>query len=230
MSTHGAINKDGQSSSVNLSNLPDECPICHNKGTLTPVSLFHNSNQLKTERELEIVFRCPNSRCHDVFIGYYKRNATTGHFGLSRTTPKELESKNFSEIISNISPDFVSIFNQAKEAEDRGLDKICGVGYRKALEFLIKDFLISKTTEQKLVEAIKDEFLGVTISKRIENTKIKEIAKRATWLGNDETHYTKKWDGKDLNDLKLTVDLTVHWIEAELLTEKILSEMPESSK
>ncbi|OGG66133.1 hypothetical protein A3I99_00990 [Candidatus Kaiserbacteria bacterium RIFCSPLOWO2_02_FULL_45_11b] len=230
MSNHGATNKEGKPTSVNISGLPDECPICHNKGTFSPISLFHNSNRPDSERELEVIFRCPNSKCHDCFIGYYKINRHTGHFDLLKTAPKQIKSKDFSDIITLLSPEFVSIYNQAKSAEDSGLDKICGVGYRKALEFLLKDFLISKTSDEGEQEAIKNEFLGTTISKRIDSTKIKEIAKRATWLGNDETHYTKKWDGKDLTDLKLTLELTVHWIEAELLTEKILNEMPEAQK
>lgn len=48
----------------------------------------------------------------------------------------------FSDIINEISPGFVKIYNQAHEAEIRLLDDIVGGGYRKALEFLIKDICI----------------------------------------------------------------------------------------
>ena len=225
MSHYVATNNENQTVGVNIDTLPDECPICHNKGTFPPVSFFLNS-RADSDNVLQALFRCPNSKCHNLFIGYYQSLAN-GHYRFSRTAPKELESNTFTELISALSTEFVSIYNQAKEAEDRGLEKICGVGYRKALEFLIKDFLIAKTSDETTKTAIKNEFLGASISKRIENTKIKEIAKRAAWLGNDETHYTKKWESKDLNDLKQTIELTVHWIEAELLTEKILAEMPE---
>ena len=69
--------------------------------------------------------------------------------------------------------------------------------------------------------------LGKCINEHIENQKLKDIAKRATWLGNDETHYVRKWQGKNITDLKLLIDLTVHWIETEILTEKLIAEMPE---
>ena len=54
---------------------------------------------------------------------------------------------------------------------------------------------------------------------------MKECAKRAAWLGNDETHYTRKWEDKDVKDLKLLVHLTVNWIDNVLLTQKYISEM-----
>lgn len=41
----------------------------------------------------------------------------------------------FSEMISRISPEFVDIYNQALYAEQNNLNKIAGLGYRKALEF-----------------------------------------------------------------------------------------------
>jgi hypothetical protein len=53
------------------------------------------------------------------------------------------------------------------------------------------------------------------------------VAKRAVWIGNDETHYIKKWNNKDLTDLKILIDLTLHWIEMESLTETYYVEMPE---
>ena len=36
---------------------------------------------------------------------------------------------------------FLTIYNQSLSAEDNNLDQIAGIGYRKALEFLIKDYL-----------------------------------------------------------------------------------------
>lgn len=53
------------------------------------------------------------------------------------------------------------------------------------------------------------------------------MASRAVWLGNDETHYTRKWEDKDINDLKSIIELTLHWIESEIRTQKLLEDMPE---
>ena len=66
------------------------------------------------------------------------------------------------------------------------------------------------------------------INDYVDNSKIKTVSKRAVWLGNDETHYVRKWEGKNLHDLKTLIDLTLHWIEMEKLTESFEAEMPET--
>lgn len=54
---------------------------------------------------------------------------------------------------------------------------------------------------------------------------IKEMAKRAVWLGNDETHYVRKWEDKDIQDLKNLIDLTVYFISMTLKAKKYREEM-----
>lgn len=66
------------------------------------------------------------------------------------------------------------------------------------------------------------------INKHIGDTNIKNVAKRAVWLGNDETHYIRVWEDKDLSFLKQLIDLTIHWIEAEELTKTMMEEMPDN--
>ena len=63
------------------------------------------------------------------------------------------------------------------------------------------------------------------IKQYVDDDKIKECAELATWLGNDEAHYMRKWVDKDLGDLKILVDLTLHWIQSVKLTEKYKSDM-----
>ena len=133
--------------------------------------------------------------------------------------------RSFSEIIKNTSNEFCDIYNQALASESQGHLKICGVGYRKALEFLLKDYLIGLHPDK--TEEIKTKFLGKCIEEYISNANIKTVAKRAAWLGNDETHYVRIWEGKDLQDLKKLIDLTVNWIEMEQLTADVMKEMPE---
>jgi hypothetical protein len=38
-------------------------------------------------------------------------------------------------------------------------------------------------------------------------------------LGNDELHYVRKWENKDINDLKKLIDATLHYISLEKLKE-----------
>jgi hypothetical protein len=226
--THQATTEAGSQTTVVISDVPDECPQCHNKGTFSALVCYQNSQATEPEKQLEIIYRCPNSKCHEVFIGYYK-HINGNVYSLDHTEPSKYVEREFTETIKGISSEFPTIYNQALKAEDDGLDQICGPGYRKALEFLIKDYLLSKATEAADKETIKAEQLGMSISVRIQDANIKGVAKRAVWLGNDETHYIRKWEQKDLQDLKNLIDLTVHWMEAEALTTQLLKDMPDGN-
>jgi hypothetical protein len=109
------------------------------------------------------------------------------------------------------------------EAESAGFDQLVGIGLRKALEFLIKDYCAAENSSADA--AIRSSTLASCISQFISDPNIKECAKRAVWLGNDETHYVRKWETKDINDLKLLVKLTVNWIDNVLLTKKYIADM-----
>jgi hypothetical protein len=56
------------------------------------------------------------------------------------------------------------------------------------------------------------------------------MAQRAVWLGNDETHYERRWEDKDIDDLKRLITLTVNWIHNDLLTEAVIADMPAGKK
>ena len=124
-----------------------------------------------------------------------------------------------------MSPDFVTIFAEAERAEMLGLKLICGPGYRKALEFLVKDYVIRSHPDK--AEEIKRLNLAKCIDEYVTDDKVKKVAARAVWLGNDETHYLRKWEEKDVKDLKGLIRLTLHWIEMDELTKQALEEMPE---
>jgi predicted PilT family ATPase len=93
------------------------------------------------------------------------------------------------------------------------------------LEFLIKDYSIEKNPEDS--EKIEKVLLAKVIEKYVDDVRIKTVSKRAVWIGNDETHYIRKWEGKNLEDLKKLIDLTIHWIEMETLTSSFAIDMPE---
>jgi hypothetical protein len=132
------------------------------------------------------------------------------------------------DTVKEISKSFCNIYEEAHKAEEFGLSQICGVDYRKPLEFLIKDYVIrNHPADKAAIEAI---MLGQCIENYITDPRIKEVAKRATWLGNDETHYQRRWLDKDLTDLKTMISLVLHWVETEHLTEEALKSMPPPSK
>ena len=178
--------------------------------------------------EVETVLRCPSNECGRLFIARYKSVRTPQGlllFELAELFPITMETTEHSDVIKALSPDFVAIFKQAESADKNHLDLICGPGYRKALEFLIKDYVIRAHPDK--ADEIKKLNLAKCIADHVADGKVKQVAARAVWLGNDETHYLRKWEEKDLNDLKMLISLTLHWIEMEELTKKVMADMPE---
>lgn len=212
---------------VELNTLPDFCPICNHAAQLIFINGFASrSRSVIGAREcMQTVVQCPRNDCKRYSIAYYSTlSSTMRNFKYEYSLPKFNQPRCFSDSISEMSPEFISIYNQALDAESKGLDKITGVGFRKALEFLIKDYLIKNNPERE--EDIKIKSLGNCIQDDVKDKNIKSVSKRAVWLGNDETHYIRKWDGKDVNDLKMLIDLTLYWIDSEELTLKLEQDMP----
>lgn len=197
---------------------PDFCPIC-NKSIYLDKNLCYSENN---SRILDLVFLCPNSDCQSIFIAHY-HNTDSG-LKIHSFSPRIVEIKSISEIIKGISPKFFQIFSEAEKANQLGFEQISGPGYRKALEFLIKDYAISFSSEEEC-EKIKKSFVGDVVKKFIKDPRIQSIAEVALWLGNDETHYLKIWQDKDISDFKLLIDLTIHWIEIEVLSNDYLKQM-----
>lgn len=207
---------------IEIENTSIKCPHCHVQ--IIPQYLY----ALNVEAlECHVFSQCTNPECKQTFISRFclcrgDRNLT---FAGIKSNSK-LDYIKFSPIIETLSPVFCEIYNQAYKAQQLELTQICGPGYRKALEFLIKDYIMSKLNESQR-SSIKKKLLAQCINDNIENPQIQEVAKRATWLGNDETHYLKEWIDKDISDLVQTIDLTISWIEYNVKTEKLLKEMPQ---
>ena len=87
--------------------------------------------------------------CKKHFIGRYF--GVSGNFKLEYALPSNPQPIIFDDFVNNISPQFSVIYNQAKQAEDFGLNELVGIGYRKSLEFLIKDYLIQVQKEDEQI-------------------------------------------------------------------------------
>ncbi|MCW8966801.1 MAG: DUF4145 domain-containing protein [Candidatus Pacearchaeota archaeon] len=206
-----------QNSNIDLST--DEsisCPFCHKAIQTQPLTLFYDGSLA------QIFLKCKD--CKNSFIGYTTKD-TRGIYHIHKLSKGNHKTRNFSNEIKDLSEGFIRIYGESEFAEQENLMEICGVGYRKALEYLIKDYLIKKTPDDE--DSIKSTFLGTCISTKIQNEKIKEIARRATWLGNDETHYVRKWEDKDISDLKKLIDITVHFISMEIEADNYIERMEE---
>jgi hypothetical protein len=201
---------------IHINTHPDNCPKCL-RGIDPRFRFGYVFNKIKAD----LIYQCPRQDCRELFIARYSANApgnSDSIYRLRYLAPQLHHDRQFSEDILSASSDFVRIFNQAHQAEELGLADIAGPGYRKALEFLIKDYSILNNPQAS--EAIKQKQLSSVINNYVTDANIKSTSKRAAWLGNDETHYYRKWEDKDIQDLKILIELTVRWIESELLTRQ----------
>lgn len=198
--------------------LPNDCPICHEK-----VDIQQPRQKNITNGKCEVLFLCPNKSCKCFFLAYYKLKDGSVDTEFERFEPTTIKSEPFPESVHKISPNFVSIYAEAQKANTIGLSQIAGPGYRKAVEFLIKDYakhlVVGEPDKDKKFRDIEESFAGNVVEKFIKEPRVQALAKRALWLGNDETHYLRKWKNQDIQDLITLIKLTIHWIDMEHLSK-----------
>lgn len=214
---------------INAKQLPDQCPWCFYSVLPIWQHGIMNKDLRTNDRFLQIVFECPRPECFRIFVADYRQvNRGPNEWyeaSIVDIWPVKQRPPIFPEIVTATSPSFCKIFTEAAAAESFSLKDCAGPAYRKALEFLIKDFLISSCATDDEKQTIREMQLMNCISNKITSEEIKQCATRATWLGNDETHYSRIWTNHDLEDLKLLIKLTQNWIENVMLTRKYAAEM-----
>lgn len=209
---------------VNINEIPNVCPICH--VTIEPEPLAGTSASVGFNW-MEMYFRCTNKRCKRQFTALFRSAGLRGSFlnyEYERSVPAEPKIPVFDEIVKTLSPDFVRVYGQAVAAEAYGLTDVAGPGFRKSLEFLVKDYAIHLKPEA--AEEIKAAALATVIQKHLSGDKVPVVSLRAAWLGNDETHYERRWADKDLQDLKRLIGATVHFIALEEMVVDLPKSMP----
>jgi len=218
-----ATDNEGREVTLHITGVPDLCPLCNRDQVSVFISAFK-----PTYDTCQIVYRCANKGCQSFYIAYYREDIKeykTDHeeYKLLNTRPQNFKDIFFDQEIKKLSPHFCEIFQEATFAEMRNYKQIAGAGYRKSLEFLVKDFCIKNHPTKK--QEIKREQLANCIKTYINDPSIQKCAKLAAWLGNDETHYVRKWKNKDINDLKVLIKLTKDWMLTHLRTEKYFKSM-----
>ncbi len=172
--------------------IPGVCPHCH-RAVLPEICEAYYTDSSDVTSGI-VVLLCPG--CSNFFVAIYNLDSSEDN-GI--IYPREKSKMDIDEVIRNISPMFCKIYEEACCAEQHDLMEIAGIGYRKALEFLVKDYTIHENPSDK--EQIESELLAQSI-KRIDNSNIQILASRAVWIGNDETHYIRKHENLDIEHMK----------------------------
>lgn len=192
---------------------PNICPHCHVVNIPKYQESFSTEDTDDTDASISL-WQCSNEYCRKIFVALYRLR---GHeYELARFLnglPKGPDwPKPIADLKSGSSDDpaqpepskFIKTYLQSLEAEHNGLDEIAGMGYRKAIEYLVKDWAIQSNPAARA--AIEASWLGKVITDHYEGD-LKDILERATWLGNDQSHYNKLFEEYDLDILKDLIDL-----------------------
>ncbi len=197
-------------------NAPKVCPHCETSYNPHALSAFYIkipfTQNVYTHRVF-VTYFC--SACEKCFQATYLTD-TKSNTILESIAPTAFHKIEFDEYIQNISPKFCTIYNQALKAEADGLNEISGIGMRRALEFLVKDFLIYKNPKD--APDIQKKSLSKAIDS-IENKQIKLLSKKAAWLGNDQAHYVAKHTDRDTEDLKKLIEATKYFISMSCILD-----------
>jgi len=148
-------NLNGKELIVSYELIPDVCPLCHH--AIVPKLVGSAYAGYYPLGMLQIIYQCTKRDCERVFIAGYKTLNDTGkvhHWKI--ITPIEPEPVQFSQDIYNASAMFTAVYSQAIASEAHNLTELTGIGFRKSLEYLVKDFAISQNPEKE--ENIKSVF------------------------------------------------------------------------
>lgn len=191
---------------------PTECPYCHK--SIDPIISGVSTKVAETDT-FGVLFQC--SSCKKYFFEAYNKTSVS-------VTPSPLGYKptlklniNIPDEIKTVSPKFVEIYTQALTADHYGLNEISGIALRKAIEFLIKDYLISYKKHPE--DEVKKLLLGKAIN-LIDNPKIQVLARATSWIGNDETHYERRYEDRDVHDMKRFITALLHFISFEFVLDE----------
>lgn len=206
-----------------LVEIPNICPHCGQ--TMVPKISCNSNLTITTNEEPVVSLLCQCLYCNEFFALTYKiLDEQIGSYETS-TFKTELIPYTYSifveydipEEIEKFSQTFKEIYQQSQKAEAYNLNQIAGIGYRKSIEFLVKDFLIYVKKNEKI--EVSNLPLSQAINK-LKNPSMISLAKAATWIGNDETHYTRKYEDKDISDMKKYIRALSNYLSSEYLVSE----------
>lgn len=112
--------------------------------------------------------------------------------------------------LQKLSPLFVRLYKGARLADEQGFDELAGSGYRNALEVLIKDYAIQLLKQPE--DEVSQKSLAKAIRSYLDSPLLINGADVVRLIGNDFTHYERKFDRVGLDELRQYLHLVMERI------------------
>lgn len=192
---------------------PATCPHC-GYGIDAPIDLHQVMN---FNGNLLFCARVKCTSCSKNFFFICESNKEHTYASFSCIYPSISASKYENESLANISERFINIYNQALRAEFNGDIELAATGFRSALEVLIKDYAINELGESK--ETVADKTLFTAIKEYLKQDDLISTADVIRILGNDYTHYERRYPQHDFDLLKGYMDIFLKQIEVAYMVK-----------
>ena len=119
------------------------------------------------------------------------------------------------ENLAAISERFIDMYNQALQAEYNQNFELAAIGFRSSLEILIKDYAIQELGEP--AETVAKQSLCNAIATYLQQADLVNTADVVRILGNDYTHYKRKYPEHDFVLLKKYMEIFLSQIEVKYM-------------
>ena len=152
--------------------------------------------------------------CGEHYLVVYKidKKNNVANFGCFFPPPSRQYEN---DILGEISPRFIDSYNQSLRAELCGDIELASIGYRHALECLVKDYAIVELHKDR-DEVVKKSLFNA-ISDYLNEDNLIATADVIRILGNDYAHYDRKYPELDSELLKRYMDIFIRLVETKLL-------------
>lgn len=189
---------------------PSVCPHC-GFGTDAPL---HQKGTFSFNGHYLFIATCTCTACGKNFFFSCEYN-----FGKTDYDPIIYPSIAFTpysnDIFEKISPRFTDMYNQALQSEFHKNIELAAVGYRSALEILIKDYAINELGLNP--EEVRSKKLCSAIGTYLNQEDLVKTADVVRILGNDYTHYERKYPQHDFELLKGYMEIFLKQIEVQYM-------------
>lgn len=187
----------------------ETCPFC-GYGTDGPLDGLGKVPYNTNEELFAVSIKCTHCAKHFVALYVHSKDPQT----LSYLSCFPLPSGTaLHPGLASMSPRFVELHTQAEKAELSGLLDIAAMGYRAAIEVLVKDFA---KVELNIPEGeVEQKKLAAAISTYLKEESLINTADVVRILGNDYAHYKRSFPEHDFTILKHYYDIFVRLVTVQ---------------
>lgn len=190
---------------------PMLCPYCnaYEDGSKVDTYLFNESENI---RYGIVRYRC--THCQKIYLVVYTLNMQLKEASVEAIVPS-ITIRFENQILQDLSPRFIDMYNQALAAESAGSIELAAIGFRASLEILVKDYAVQELNQSK--EEVAKKHLVKAIEEYLKQDDLLKAADVVRILGNDYAHYERKYPEHDFELLKSYMQIFLSIIQTQLM-------------